>query len=153
MLQLPELADSCYTLYDLSDEGHRSVARETIGAVEASFSLAVEASLMLGHGRGCFPFMKFESILFETPEDRAGMQTLEMPGFFVDLNLDQIVESATKGKEEYDLRPFFWSPLQRVGAIEYRQEVMQELEGPDTARIVGVLRTADAYYASLSGTG
>ena len=83
--------------------------------------------------------MKFESILFETLEDRAGTHTHAMPEFFVDLNLDQIVEAVVKGKEEYDLRPFFWSPLKRVGAIEYRYEVMQELEGQDPARIVGVL--------------
>ncbi len=82
--------------------------------------------------------MNFESILFETPEDRAGTHTHAMPEFFIDLNLDQIVEVVVKGKEEYDLRPFFWSPLKRVGAIEYRYEVMQEFEGRDPARIVGV---------------
>jgi DNA mismatch repair protein MutS len=83
--------------------------------------------------------MNFESILFETLEDRAGMHTHAMPEFFMDLNLDQIVEAVVKGKEEYDLRQFFWSPLKRVGALEYRFEVMRELEGQDPARIVGVL--------------
>jgi DNA mismatch repair ATPase MutS len=74
--------------------------------------------------------------LFETSEDRFGVQTPEMPGFFVDLNLDQIVESVIKGKEEYDLRPFFWFPLKRTGAIEYRQEVMRELERQDVTLII-----------------
>ena len=81
--------------------------------------------------------MGFESILFERPEDRPGAEPAEMPGFFVDLNLDQIVEAVIKGKPEYNLRSLFWSPLTRVGAIEYRHEVMQELERPEPARIVG----------------
>jgi DNA mismatch repair protein MutS len=81
--------------------------------------------------------LKFESILFETAGDRAGIRA-EMPGFFVDLNLDQIVEAVVKGKEEYGLKPYFWSPLQRVGAVNYRHEVMQELERPEVARTVGV---------------
>ena len=81
--------------------------------------------------------MSFESILFERLEDRPGVEPAEMPGFFVDLNLDQIVEAVIKGKPEYNLRSLFWSPLTRVGAIEYRHEVMQELERPEPARIVG----------------
>ncbi|MBI2852612.1 MAG: DNA mismatch repair protein MutS [Chloroflexi bacterium] len=79
--------------------------------------------------------MSFESILFERPEDRP-MKKPELPGFFADLNLDQIAEAVTLGKEEYNLRPFFWSALKRIGAIEYRHEVMQELERQEPARII-----------------
>ncbi len=80
--------------------------------------------------------MSFESILFEMPEDRPGTARPEIPAFFVDLNLDQIVDEVVRGKQEYNLKPFFWSPLTRVGAIQYRHEVMQELEREEPARIV-----------------
>ncbi len=80
--------------------------------------------------------MSFESILFEKPEDRL-VEKAEPPVFFADLNLDQIVEAAIKGREEYNLRPFFWSPLKRIGAIKYRHEVMQELERQEPARAIG----------------
>jgi DNA mismatch repair protein MutS len=80
--------------------------------------------------------MDFESILYEKPEDRPGTEVSVMPGFFVDLNLDQIVEAVIKSKQEYNLRSFFWSPLTQVGEIAYRHEIMRELENPDTTRIV-----------------
>ncbi len=71
--------------------------------------------------------MIFESILFEKQEDRP-TKKLELPSFFVDLNLDQIVDAATAGKQEYNLKNLFWSPLARLGAIHYRHEVMHDLE-------------------------
>ncbi len=79
--------------------------------------------------------MSFESILFEKPEDRP-VQKLELPGFFTDLNLDQVVEAIIKGREEYNLKPFFWSPLKRISAIKYRHEVMQEFERQELAQIL-----------------
>ncbi len=79
--------------------------------------------------------MNFESILFETAEDRPATKP-GLPDFFVDLNLDQIVEAAVKDKEEYDLKPFFWYPLKRKNAIEYRHEVMQELEKQELAQVM-----------------
>jgi DNA mismatch repair protein MutS len=81
--------------------------------------------------------MSFESILYETPGDRPGTETLVMPGFFIDLNLDQVIEAAINNKQEYNLRPFFWAPLIRISAIEYRHEVMRELEKPEISQIIG----------------
>jgi len=72
--------------------------------------------------------LRFYSILFETPEDRIGDDTLRAPEFFADLNCDQIVDAITAGRDEYNLKPFFHACLPRIEAIKYRHEVMQDLE-------------------------
>jgi DNA mismatch repair protein MutS len=69
---------------------------------------------------------RFSSILFATPAERT--DATEAPEFFADLNCDQIVDAVTAGKDEYDLKPFFYAPLRRVEAIHYRQEIMKDLE-------------------------
>lgn len=74
--------------------------------------------------------MTFHSILFDTDEGGTTPETLEPPVFFVDLNLDQIIDAVTAGRQEYNLRPFFYTPLKRLDAVEYRHEVMQDLEDP-----------------------
>jgi DNA mismatch repair protein MutS len=71
---------------------------------------------------------RYFSILFMDSDDRSGEDAIEIPEFFADLNCDKIVETITAGKDEYNLKPFFHWPLQRIEAIEYRQEVMRDLE-------------------------
>jgi hypothetical protein len=69
----------------------------------------------------------FHSILFE--DDHAGREeTVEAPDFFGDLNLDQIVDAITAGREEYNLKPFYYPRLTHPAAVTYRHEVMQDLE-------------------------
>ncbi len=74
--------------------------------------------------------MTFVSILFARADDRVEAQHVDAPACFVDLNLDQIVDAVTDGWADYNLKPFFHFPLNRIDAIRYRQAVFQELESP-----------------------
>lgn len=74
--------------------------------------------------------MVFYSILFPGSEGSMREETPAEPSFFGDLNLDQIVNAITANKEEYNLKPFFYTPLKDVASIKYRQEVMGDLENP-----------------------
>ncbi len=69
--------------------------------------------------------MTFHSILFNAQ----GLQkeTAAPPPFFSDLNLDQIIEAITTPKEEYNLKPFFYTPLRDAETIHYRHEVMRDM--------------------------
>jgi hypothetical protein len=66
----------------------------------------------------------FHSILFDRPEAAAER---EDPSLFGDLNLDQIFAAVAAGHDEYDLAPFFRTPLGDVPAVQYRHEVQRDL--------------------------
>lgn len=74
--------------------------------------------------------MSFFSILH--PESPIGNERVndasEEPTHFHDLNLDQIVDAITVDKQEYNLKPFFYTPLTNLLAIAYRQEIMKDIE-------------------------
>jgi len=72
--------------------------------------------------------MTFQSILFEKNEDNIKKETLAAPFFFVDLNLDQIIDAITAGRKKYNLKPFFYTSLNDIDAIKYRHEIFQDLE-------------------------
>jgi len=71
--------------------------------------------------------MNFHSILFEAPVENEEPEVTDAPSFFVDLNLDQIVDAILKGKEEYNLKPFLLNPLKSLEAIQYRHEILRDL--------------------------
>jgi DNA mismatch repair protein MutS len=77
--------------------------------------------------RGASP-MGFCSILVEGSLNRNREQPTGTPEFFQDLNLDQIVDAITAGRDEYDLKPFFYMHLTDLSEITYRHEVMRDLE-------------------------
>lgn len=65
------------------------------------------------------------SILFDTPpRDFADAEVV--PDYFHDLNLDQLVDSVTEDKTEYDLKPFFFHQLHDFDSILYRQDVFRD---------------------------
>ena len=70
--------------------------------------------------------MTFHSILFDN--DVIQKETAEQPAFFTDLNLDQVIDALTASKQEYDLKPFFHTPFRDADTIQYRHEIMRDLE-------------------------
>jgi DNA mismatch repair protein MutS len=69
---------------------------------------------------------EFRSILFEGKD--GDVADAREPPFFADLNLDQVIESIVHGRDEYELKSFFYVPLRDVEAVEYRHEVFRDLE-------------------------
>jgi len=72
------------------------------------------------------------SILFGRP---AAVGDLPEPSFFSDLNLDQVFAAVAADREQYQLAPFFRVPLHDFAAVEYRHEVLRDLEDQGTAAI------------------
>lgn len=74
--------------------------------------------------------VSFRSILFLEAVDGRTIDEQQAPDIFADLNLDQIVESITSGREEYNLKPFFYVPLRDVESVNYRYDVLRDLGNP-----------------------
>jgi DNA mismatch repair protein MutS len=72
--------------------------------------------------------MTFRSILFEHTQEGFTTEPLEAPDFFLDLHLDQMINTITAGRQEYRLQPFFYASLKDRNAITYRHQIMQDLE-------------------------
>ncbi len=56
--------------------------------------------------------------------------------FLGDLNLDRIVTFITNGRDEYNLKRFFYLPLKGQEAVRYRQEVFRALENRELLQFV-----------------
>ncbi len=82
-----------------------------------------------GRGKVVKSALEFHSILYRNTSDHAERPVVT-PAFFRDLNLDQIVGAIIAGRENFDLEPFFTTPLADPDAVRYRQAVMRDLEEP-----------------------
>ncbi len=68
----------------------------------------------------------FYSILFETAEKEIPGQSC--PDFFVDLNLDQIIDIVLEDIDNKEIASYFYTPLSDIETVKYRQGVMKALE-------------------------
>ena len=78
--------------------------------------------------------MTFRSLLWEgttAPSARPAE-----PASFGDLHLDQVVSEVVRGREEYDLAPLLWVPLDDPEVIARRQRVFADLEDEGIAEAV-----------------
>lgn len=58
------------------------------------------------------------------------------PDTFVDLNLDQLVDAVVAGRDEYELRPYFFTPLTRTEEVEFRHAIIRDLRSGNVADVV-----------------
>jgi hypothetical protein len=72
----------------------------------------------------------FESILFPGSNRVSAPFATKEPECFRDLGLDQIVETLTASREEYELPPIYWTAVRDSEVIEYRQGVYTDLAHP-----------------------
>jgi DNA mismatch repair ATPase MutS len=72
--------------------------------------------------------MGFESILGEKKPKKIRPDDIIMPSFFVDLNLDQITQDIMEEQKLYDLRRFYYFKAEDQDEINYRMDVLRELE-------------------------
>jgi DNA mismatch repair protein MutS len=98
---------------------------------------------------------RFHSVLFDGPEVDADIDRSREPAFFRDLNLDQVLEAILRGREEYDLAPYFYAPLLDVSAVRYRHEILHDLEKTTVFGRIGVfaqkLRQMREHLAQVEG--
>ncbi|MGH8126871.1 MAG: MutS-related protein [Gammaproteobacteria bacterium] len=72
------------------------------------------------------------SVLFRHETDRDNVPAASRPACFHDVHLDRIVAGITAGKEQYDLKPYYYLPACEVEDVTFRQEVMRTLDdSPD----------------------
>jgi hypothetical protein len=71
--------------------------------------------------------MSFESVLFAGPGEDGDLPERGDHDALRDLNLDQLIDVLTAGRDEYDLKTFFQRPLASVEDVAYRHEVFTDL--------------------------
>ncbi len=80
--------------------------------------------------------MPFKSILFHHSDSIVINDPPVIQDFIGDLNIDQIIDSITSPKQEYNLKPFFYAPLSDFELIKYRQDILRDLESQELFKCV-----------------
>ena len=80
--------------------------------------------------------MSFRSILFEPAHDLPEPGRPAASQVLADLNLDQVCSALTLGRDQYDLAPYFLTPLPDEAAIYYRHQVLRDLRNSDVRAAV-----------------
>ncbi|MBJ3814157.1 hypothetical protein F9C28_04215 [Shimwellia pseudoproteus] len=76
--------------------------------------------------------MVFYSILSSEADGHLNREFAQRPpAYFIDLNLDKIIDAITAGHEPDDIKPFFYTPLKYLEDIYYRQDIMQDVAKSD----------------------
>lgn len=80
--------------------------------------------------------MRFQSILSRRPRNN-DLKAPDVPAFFHDLNLDQIVDAITAGSPGYEFAHIFRTQLNDLDEIAYRQEIMRDMEEGTLTQAIG----------------
>jgi hypothetical protein len=101
----------------------------------------------------------YVSILFQDPADEARAEGLDEPEFFADVLLDQVIDALIHRRGEYNLAPYFYAPLLSTQDVEFRQQVLRDLDATPLAGHVArfgqrmaAVRRALTYADSVHGT-
>ena len=73
------------------------------------------------------PSRSYTGLLFDQPNGKLA-RAASPPTCFADLNLDQVVAAIIQGYAEYDLAPFFFTPLHDAVSVRYRQNILHDFE-------------------------
>lgn len=87
--------------------------------------------------------MTFVSILFDQ-HIVDFQETTEVPQYFQDLNLDQLIEAIIARRQDYILKPFFYFPVNTLHDVLYRQAVFKDLES------TSLFTTLDSFSQQIS---
>ncbi|MEM0135172.1 MAG: hypothetical protein QXU18_08120 [Thermoplasmatales archaeon] len=82
--------------------------------------------------------MVYQGILNRS-QDVATKSNNKEPDFFVDLNLDQIIDEISRKYEKYDVKTLLLNPLFDVEDLKYRQEVFSDLESKETLEALSLV--------------
>ena len=89
------------------------------------------------------PVSPFRSVLFGDAEPPPDLDQRQAPACFRDLNLDRVIDAITAGRDEYNLKPFFYTPLTDLATVSFRHEILRDLE------LEAVSRSIDAFSRQM----
>ncbi|MCX7775903.1 MAG: hypothetical protein N2067_07385, partial [Spirochaetaceae bacterium] len=86
------------------------------------------------------------SMLYRDPEDPRRTESCPAPEYFVDLNLDQVLEGLGNLFHDYNLQYHFYRPLDNPEEIRYRQAILLDLAKPE---ILASIREFSAEFRAM----